>query len=143
MGASVAGDFIGYEIGRFANERFLVRQGRWIGFTSDRRARVDALFHRWGGMTVFLTRTLVSHLSSIASLLAGISRYRLWAFLVYATVGRALWTAAYFGLGYVIGNDIEAASTFLGHMTGLVLSLGAILAAVSFLFAPLIEMRNT
>jgi membrane protein DedA with SNARE-associated domain len=142
IGASVAGDVIGYEIGRYATARFLAREGRWIGFTANRRDRVDVLFHRWGGLTVFLTRTLVSHLSSIASLLAGISRYRFWAFLAYATVGRALWTAAYFSLGYLIGNDIEAAGIFLGHMTGLLLALGAILATASFLISPWIEVRN-
>jgi membrane protein DedA with SNARE-associated domain len=142
MVASVAGDVIGYEIGVVASERFLARRGRWIGFTPQRRERVVALFHRWGGLTVFLTRTLVSHLSSIASLLAGISRYHFWTFLIYATLGRALWTAAYFWLGYVIGNDIEAASAFLGHMTGLVVSLGAIVAAGSFFVTPLMQVRR-
>ena len=61
----------------------------------ERRAQI--LFRRWGGLTVLLTRTLISHLSSIVSLLAGLHRYRLSAFLAYDMLGRAIWTLAYMG----------------------------------------------
>jgi membrane protein DedA with SNARE-associated domain len=95
--------------------------------------RVQALFDRWGGVTVLLTRTLVSHLSSVMSLLAGVARYRFASFIAFAFAGRVIWTSAYLGLGYGVGSDIEAASTFLANLSGLVLSL-AVLAA-SFLVA--------
>jgi membrane protein DedA with SNARE-associated domain len=136
VGASVGGDVIGYAIGRLADESFLARAGRWIGYSERRKGRVQHLFAHWGGLTVLLTRTLVSHLSSLASLLAGISRYSFPAFLGYAALGRVIWTAAYLGLGYVIGNNIEAAGTFLQHITGLVLSLGLAVIAGSYLVAP-------
>jgi len=75
--ASVLGDAIGYGLGRLLNREVLERHGYWFGYTSARRVRAQSLFDRWGGLTVFITRTFMSYLSSVASLLAGISHYRL------------------------------------------------------------------
>ena len=60
-------------------------------------------------------------LSSVASLLAGVSRFRLSKFIAIAVVGRLMWTAAYLGLGYVIGADLEAATGFLTNVSGFLL----------------------
>jgi membrane protein DedA with SNARE-associated domain len=128
VAASVIGDALGYGIGRSLSLGFLERRGRWFGFTPARLARVQALFDRFGGFTVLLTRTLVSHLSSVVSLLAGVSRYRLAGFLAFAAAGRVIWTSAYLGLGYGVGNEFEAAAGFLGNLSVLLVSL-AILAA--------------
>ncbi len=70
---------------------------------------------------MFVTRTFVSYLSSVASLLAGVSRYRLAKFVAVAVVGRLMWTAAYLGLGYVIGADLDAATGFLSNLSGFLL----------------------
>jgi membrane protein DedA with SNARE-associated domain len=127
--ASVAGDVVGYGIGRLAGEGFVARHGHLFGYSGERKTRIEWLFHRWGGVTVLLTRTLVSHLSSLASLLAGLSSYAFAAFMAYAVVGRVLWTAAYFGAGYYVGTDIEASGSFLANFTGLLIF--ASLAALS------------
>jgi membrane-associated protein len=131
--ASIIGDIAGYGIGRLAGERFIARHGHLLGYAGHRKARVEWLFARWGGATVLMTRTLVSHLSSLASLLAGLSRYGFGVFLAYAAVGRVVWTAAYFGLGYFIGNDLDAASSFLGNVTGLLIAAGLAAASASYL----------
>jgi len=127
--ASVIGDAIGYGIGRGLGERFLKRRGRWFGYTPARRARVQMLFDRWGGLTVLISRTLVSHLSSIVSLLAGIGRYRPAGFLAFAVAGRIVWASAYLGLGYGIGSDLEAATGFLSNLTGLLVSFAILVVS--------------
>jgi membrane protein DedA with SNARE-associated domain len=129
VSASVLGDAIGYGLGRLLNREVLERQGHWFGYTPARRVRVQSLFDRWGGLAVFITRTLMSYLSSVASLLAGISHYRVSKFLAIAFVGRLIWTAAYLGLGYGIGADWEAATSFLTNLSGLVLSLVLLLGS--------------
>lgn len=137
IAASVLGDAVAYGLGRGVSEQFLERRGRWFGLTPSRQAHARALFARWGGWSVLITRTLVSHLSSVVSLLAGMSRYRLTAFLSVALGGRALWTAAYMALGYAIGSDLEAAADFLKNLSGLLVSAsvlagGALVAAGRF-----------
>ena len=143
IGASVAGDVVGYSIGRLADESFLTRFGRWVGYSGKMRSRVQQLFDDWGGLTILISRTLASHLSSLASLLAGITRYPFEAFVGYAALGRIVWTAAYLGLGYFIGNSIEAAGTFLEHISGLILALGIGLISASYLFAPYFARPET
>jgi membrane protein DedA with SNARE-associated domain len=94
-----------------------------LGYTPARRVQVQLLFDQWGSVTVFITRTFVSYLSSVAGLLAGVSHYRLSKFLAIAVVGRVMWTSAYLGLGYVIGASLEAATGFLTNLSGFLLSL--------------------
>ncbi|MBI4273752.1 MAG: DedA family protein [Rhizobiales bacterium] len=127
--ASVLGDAIGYGLGRVLSQELLERHGHWFGYTLARRARVQLLFDQWGSLTVFITRTFMSYLSSVASLLAGMARYRLSKFLAIALVGRLLWTAAYLGLGYGIGADWAAAITFLTNLSVLILSLMAVIGS--------------
>lgn len=121
--ASLLGDAVIYGVGRGVSEQFLARRGRWFGFSAKRQAHAQALFDRWGVATVLITRTLVSHMSSVVSLLAGASRYRLTVFLPVALAGRVLWTAAYMALGYAIGGDLEAAADFLKSLSGFLVSL--------------------
>lgn len=126
---SVLGDLVGYGIGRLVSRDVLERFGRWFGYTPKRGMRVQRLFANWGLMTLFITRTFVSYLSSVANLLAGVSRYRFAKFFFVALVGRMLWTAAYLGIGFVIGADFEAATGFLGNLSGFLLSGMALLVA--------------
>ena len=121
VAASVAGDLVAYAIGRSVDESFLIRRGRWLGYTAEHKEMVQSLFRRWGGVTVILTRTLVSHLSSVVSLLAGVGGYGLALFIAFSLAGRMIWTSAYLGLGYGIGNNLDAASDFLGNLSGLLL----------------------
>jgi len=130
VAASVLGDAVAYGVGRGVSEQYLARRGRWFGLTPRRQAHARALFARWGGWTVLITRTLVSHLSSVVSLLAGMSRYRLAAFLSVALLGRATWTAAYMALGFAIGGDLEAAADFLKNLSGLLVCASALAGSV-------------
>ncbi len=132
--ASLLGDAVGYGLGRLLSREVLERHGRWLGYTAARQARVQSLFDQWGSLTVFITRTFMSYLSSMASLLAGMSRFRLSKFLAIALVGRLLWTAAYLGLGYGIGADWEAAIGFLTNASVLFLSLMVLFGAGTVAF---------
>jgi membrane protein DedA with SNARE-associated domain len=126
--ASTLGDMVIYAVGRVASEQFLGRWGRWLGYMSRHQERAEALFERWGALTILLTRTLISHLSSIVSLLAGLHRYRIDAYLALSLAGRVIWTLAYVGLGYTLAGNVDAATDFLKNMTGLLLSLSAFVA---------------
>jgi membrane protein DedA with SNARE-associated domain len=123
IAASMLGDTIAYGLGRAAGEWLPQRQGSWIGYSAKRRARAQLLFQRWGAASIVITRTLVSHLSSIVSVLAGMNRYRFTWFLIFVFLGRMIWTLAYMGLGYAIGGSLGSATEFLSNLTGLLLSL--------------------
>src|SRR3989304_6491919 len=46
-----------------------------------------------------------------------------------ALAGRLIWTSAYLGLGFAVGTNIEAASQFLGNLSGLIITLGVLVVA--------------
>jgi membrane protein DedA with SNARE-associated domain len=121
--ASALGDLVGYTIGRLLGGEVLQRHARWFGFSPARRARAQALFNQWGLLMVFITRTFVSYLSSVASLLAGAAGYQAAKFIAVAVAGRIVWAAAYLALGYAVGSDLEAAAGFLTNLSLLLLML--------------------
>jgi membrane protein DedA with SNARE-associated domain len=129
--ASVLGDVTGYGLGRLAGRGLLARRGRWIGLTPVRLGQVEALFNRWGTLSVVLSRSLLSFLSSAVNLLAGAGRYPMRAFGPSAVVGRLTWTSAYLGLGYGLGTGFEAAADLLSSLSGLLASL-AVCAGLGF-----------
>jgi membrane protein DedA with SNARE-associated domain len=130
--ASILGDMAAYAIGRVASDRFLQRWGRWLGYMSTRRARAEALFEQWGGLTILLTRSLISQLDTVVSLLAGLHRYRIPAFLTFDALGRVIWTAAYMALGCLLAGSLEAATEFLKNLTGFLLSSSAFVVLTLF-----------
>ena len=129
--ASVVGDMASYGIGRVLGREFLHRRGRWLGYTPTRQHRVELLFRRWGVLTVLLSRTFVSHLSSLVNVLAGASQFPLQVFLPFAILGRLLWASAYLGLGYLVGAGLEPAADFLKDLSGFLVPL-AVLAGLGF-----------
>ena len=132
VAASFAGDLIAFAIGRAVSDNFLTRYGRWIGYSAQRRTNIQALLQKWGGMTVIVSRTLTSSLSSVVSIFAGVSRYRFAHFFGFALFGRLIWTTAYLGLGYWIGGNIDAASQFLGNLSGLIIALGVLVVSSAY-----------
>jgi membrane protein DedA with SNARE-associated domain len=91
------------------------------------------MLSRWGALTVLLSRTLISTLSTVVSLLAGVSGYSAARFAVLSLVGRSFWTFAYLWLGYTIGTEVEAAASFLRNLSGLLFSLLALSASFAIL----------
>jgi membrane protein DedA with SNARE-associated domain len=114
--SSWLGDITAFAVGRLASPSWIERRGKWFGLTPANHARATALFAKWGGMTVILAMSIVSQVSSVVGVLAGVSRLPLSLFLGYSLVGRLLWTSAYFGLGYVAGANFSAASGFLFNL---------------------------
>jgi membrane protein DedA with SNARE-associated domain len=134
--ASVIGDAAGYALGRYVGTAVLERHGRWIGYTPGTHAHVLALFERWGAATVFLSRTLASHLSAVLNLLAGAGRYRVAGFLLFTIAGRIVWVAAYLALGLAVGTSLEAASGFLANASIFVFSAAIVVISALAAFRP-------
>ena len=128
--ASVGGDLVAYQIGRYAGREAMVWGGTWVGLTPAVLLRGEVLFGRWGGIGILLSRSLLSALCIAVSLLAGIGRYRLGQYILFDVVGRVVWIAGYLGFGYHFGNDIEEAATLAGDVSGLLGSIAFVVIAL-------------
>lgn len=119
----VLGDCTGYAIGYYLRGPALRRLGNSVQW-----ARAERFFQRWGGMSVFLTRFLVTGIASPVNVMAGMGKISFRTFLFYDVSGEAIWIFGYGGLGYLFGSQWEVASEFMSNFGTLILGL-AILGA--------------
>jgi membrane protein DedA with SNARE-associated domain len=121
----VIGDNLSYAMGHFVREPVLRRfqnSPKWI--------QAESTFNRWGGMSVFWTRFLITGIAVPVNLIAGTSGFGFRRFLMYDLVGEALWIFGYGGLGYLFGTQWEAVSELLSNVSGLALGLLILVAGI-------------
>lgn len=114
----VLGDCTGYAAGHYLRGPFLQRLGR-----SERWIQAESFFQRWGGMSVFLTRFLVTGIASPVNLIAGMGNISFRTFLFYDVLGEGIWLFGYGGLGYLFGSQWELVGEFISSFGGLILGV--------------------
>ena len=114
----VLGDCLSYAMGFYAREPIL---RRFHG--SDKWIQAENSFQRWGGMSILLTRFLITAIAVPVNLIAGTGNFPFRHFLLYDLAGEAIWIFGYGGLGYLFSTQWEAVSALLSNMSGLLLGL--------------------
>lgn len=121
----VAGDSLSYAMGYFAREPVLRRFGK-----SERWAQAESTFSRWGAMSVFLTRFLITGLAVPVNLIAGTSNFRFRRFFLYDLFGETIWVFGYGGLGYLFGTQWELVGEFINNFGSLTLGLVILITGI-------------
>jgi len=124
----VLGDGLSYSMGYYAGESILRRFS-----SSPQWNRAEKSFQNWGGMSIFLTRFLITGIAVPVNLLAGTGRFPFKRFLMYDLAGEAIWVFGYGGLGYLFGTQWEVVSDFISNFGGLM--LGLLVLVAGFLLA--------
>ncbi len=136
--ASIAGDCVGYLIGRLWGGPALEwlarsRLGRRL-VTPRALERSRNYFQRHGGWAIILTRVLLSALGSVTNLVAGAEVYPFSAFLLYDAVGEAIGVVMLLMAGFVVGASWEAVGDLIGAISLFALGLlGVIVIAWRFI----------
>jgi membrane protein DedA with SNARE-associated domain len=117
--AAVAGDSVGYEIGRHLGPRVLATRrlrrhaGRLEGARGTLRER--------GGWAVFLAR-FTAFLRAVMPALAGVSGMPYRRFLAYNAAGGVVWGAGVVLIGFFAGQSYAAAARTLGRTTAVIVT---------------------
>lgn len=101
---AVAGDHVGYLVGRLGGRRLLAFYCRATLGSGRCVEKTEASFQRFGAFTVALARFVVG-VRLFASPLAGSTALPYRRFLVYDLLGALLWSAAFVLLGYTLGTE--------------------------------------
>jgi membrane protein DedA with SNARE-associated domain len=117
---AVAGDGLGYWLGRRGGPAAVQRWGGRFNLDGAVIARAERGLDRWGGLSILLTRFLLTPLGPVINILAGAARYPLRSFLLYDLLGEAIWVGSYVGLGYAFSANWDVLADFLGSGTRLV-----------------------
>jgi membrane-associated protein len=124
----VLGDGLSYSMGYYARESILRRFS-----ASTQWTQAEKSFQNWGGMSVFLTRFLITGIAVPVNLLAGTGSFPFKRFMIYDVLGEAIWIFGYSGLGYLFGTQWEVVSDFISNFGGLM--LGLVVLVAGFLLA--------
>ncbi|MYW14733.1 DedA family protein, partial [Streptomyces sp. SID2955] len=98
--AAVAGDNLGYVIGRAGGRAFVGRWGRYVLLTPKRFEAAEAFFARHGGKIVTVAR-FVEGLRQANGIIAGTTGMRWRRFLAFNALGAALWVGLWATLAYL------------------------------------------
>lgn len=111
---AMAGNLIWYLLARAIGmdrfQPFIETYGRWLTVDWPDVQRARAAFGRFGGVIVCIGRILPT-IRSVVSIPAGLLRMRLPRFLVWSTIGTAIWSAGLAVAGWWLARqfgDIEA-----------------------------------
>jgi membrane protein DedA with SNARE-associated domain len=105
-GGAIAGDNIGYWIGRELGRRILRRKGRRVLLT-ERRVRLGQyLFARHGGKVVYFAR-FFALLRTLGAFLAGCNRMSWKRFALFNGAGGVSWALVFGAAAYLLGNGIQ------------------------------------
>ena len=132
---AVLGDNIGYLIGRRLGRAIVLRYGEKIGINADRLNRVEAVFARYGPVTVAFAR-FVNILRQLNGVVAGMLKMDWKRFLIFNALGGALWVSVWTLAGFYLGehvSDIKVIAHDLEH-AGAIFGIGVLIAALVFGF---------
>ncbi len=104
--------YIGRSIGDKRLYEFADNYGRWLTISCADIDRTKQWFERYGNWAVFLCR-LIPGIRSLISIPAGLSHMRLAPFLLFTTMGTALWTTLLALAGYTAGAGFNQVEEYL------------------------------
>jgi membrane protein DedA with SNARE-associated domain len=117
--ASVAGSALGYSIGLFGGRPLAERFGRYVFLTPERLDKTEEFFARRGWLVVLLGR-FVDGVRQASGIIAGISDMTFKRFMIFTSLGAALWVAVWTALGDVAGDHITTISKYAGYAAAVI-----------------------
>lgn len=112
VAGDVAGDRLGFAIGRYGGRRLVERYGHLIRLDGRRLAGLEALYAERGGATVFASQFFAAT-RIVGSLAAGLSGMRFRDFLKYDFAAAAVFIPALAMLVFAAGDNEDAILRFL------------------------------
>lgn len=108
---SIVGSLISYAIGYYGGRPLVLKFGKFLLLNHEDLDKTEAFFQRRGSIAVFLSRFIpvVRHLISIP---AGLGKMPLGRFLLYTTIGAAMWNMFLAWCGYQLGNNWETVEKY-------------------------------
>lgn len=96
----------GLALGRERVRHFAERHGRWLTLTPEQVDDAQRWFDRHGTQAVFFGR-LIPQIRVFISLPAGIARMRLQKFVLWTSLGAAMWNSVLAGLAFWLADEYE------------------------------------
>lgn len=136
---SVIGAIILYTVGRILNKDRLEKIvegkiGKVLRFKKEDIEKANSWFEKRGKFTVFVCR-FVPIVRSLISIPAGMSKMKVFPFLILTTIGSAIWNIVLISLGAIAGESWEIICSYIDNYSKVILILLIIIFIVgAFVF---------
>lgn len=132
---SLCGMMFNYALGRTFGLYLVRRFGRFLHITDDQISRLHRWFEHSGRLGLVIGYFLpgVRH---VTAFIAGTSRMIFWEFVVFSSIGGALWSVTFIVLGYVLEEGWSKETARIHH----VLEIGT-LAAIAIVGIYFLQQR--
>lgn len=123
--AGLAGAILGDQTGYHAARHWLGGPQALSSRPSWQKAleKAQAFQQKWGGISVFLTRWLLSPLGPWVNLSAGFTGFSRASFTAWSVAGETIWISLYVGLGFFLSDQAQAIADIIGNAVWLVAAL--------------------
>jgi membrane protein DedA with SNARE-associated domain len=118
----VAGDQIGFAVGRWGGKKLIARFKGILG-NAERLKKLDAKAKRWGGAGVFFSRWLVTPLGPWINLASGAANYSWLRFTLWDVLGESFGAFLFIWLGHVFSDRVQEVGTIFGDLTWAILGV--------------------
>ncbi len=125
--AAALGDNVGFGIGKYGGHPLVEHIGKYVFLTPKRIKQAEDYFRQKGSWLVIIAR-FIEGFRQANGIIAGLAEMSWPRFIVYNSIGAALWSALWVSVGYFGGSHL---STLLQY--DLYLSLAVVLAIVGYL----------
>ena len=122
---AMTGNLFWYLVARWVGFKrfcpFIERHGRWLTMDWYDVAKVERMFGRFGSVVVAIGR-LIPTIRSVVSIPAGLVRMRIVKFLLWSTLGTAVWSGVLAAAGYGLGQQFERIDAVLGPISSAIVT---------------------
>ena len=125
--AAIAGDNVGFALGRRGGRWILTRDGRWADSRRRHLERGERFFGRHGPKAVFLARWIPG-LRVVGAWLAGAHHMRWRSFLLWNALGGIAWATSVGVAAYLLGQAAGGLFQALGLVAGGLIVIAAAVA---------------
>ena len=131
IAAAVAGDSVGYAIGRRLGPRLFTREKSLL-FNPAHVERTRRFYERHGPKTIVIAR-FVPIVRTFAPTVAGVGQMEYRRFIFYNIAGGIGWVVSMTGAGYLLGQSIPNIGSHIHIVVGVVIVLSLIPIGVELL----------
>jgi len=129
--AAIAGDSVGYAIGRASGPRIFRREDSLL-FNKQHLYRAHQFYERHGGKTIILAR-FMPIIRTFAPVVAGAAEMRYRDFVLYNVVGGVLWIWSMLFVGYFLGRYVPGIDRHIEQVIILVIFLSILPGIIGWL----------
>jgi membrane protein DedA with SNARE-associated domain len=119
VSAQLVGGLIGYAIGRYGGLPFLEKYGKYVFISKKDLNKTHDAFVKYG-IWMTMAGRCIPVIRGLIAYPAGIARMRLDTFIIFTTLGSAVWTALFVWLGYTLGENLGVIDDYLHELSILI-----------------------